>query len=167
MATTFAEQVVCAAGLSVGQGQFAGLFENDQSLKTSRTRMRRTIALAQAFGGDAAAESRVLHVPSNKIIPVAFKVVAAEQVPSADKTATVDLKVGNSSNALASILDSTVVVDSSATVLLPIDGVIDADVLSAGVAAGWSIAITVAVAGSSGDHVRGLSAIFVYDELPT
>lgn len=92
---------------------------------------------------------------------VSLEAALNEQVPSGDKTVTIDLQVGNQSTAFATILSSTLVLDNTDS----LREVNTATITTPALADGDVLKLTVAIAGSTGDDPQGLCVdVRIYED---
>lgn len=92
---------------------------------------------------------------------VSLEAALTEQVPSGDKTVTIDLQKGNQSTAFATVLSSTLTLDNTNA----LREVNEATITTTALADGDQLKLTVAIAGSTGDDPQGLCVdVRIYED---
>jgi hypothetical protein len=111
--------------------------------------------------GTVATENALLHVCRAAGTIAAFEAVI-ETPPGGDRTVTLDLQKGNASTAFATVLSSTVTINSGTAARTVVVGTIS----SATLADNDILKLVVTVAGSSGTQPAGLCVVVTVNENP-
>jgi len=114
-------------------------------------------------GTTVTAQDTILHIAAAAGNVLGLQAVSTGTAPSGDHTITIDLKKSTAGGAFASILSSTLVINSGNTVRVATSAT-----LGAGVAfvAGDLFELTVAVAGSTSSQGTGLHITVTNEETP-
>lgn len=130
-------------------------------IDASKVIHRHAIRYAQASGSDVASATQLVHTFRNTATIVAVEVVTSTAPTGGDKAFTVDVQLGNSSTAFATILSSPVTVNSSTS-----SRAVTLGTLSTSAAAdNDTLQVVIAASGTTGSQGQGvLVSVWVSEE---
>jgi hypothetical protein len=114
--------------------------------------------------GTVAAETYDLHIANGSGTLRKFEAAITETIATgADRTVTVDLHLGNTGSAFATVLSSTIGFTNGSTLRTPVAGAFS----NSAIADGDILRVVVTVAGAAGNQAVRLQVTLTYSENPT